>query len=815
MNRESELAGARADRDVRAGELRSVENSLAGVTARLGSLEELDAARAEYGDGARLILAEAPTSEIGQLGSVADYLEVDGQYERAVEACAGEILQHVVVRTHDQAEAGIRLAEAHHAGRVGFVVADAADGRFGGFVVPQSDHAPMAGVRCLLDVVRVSGPAADAIRAVLAEAWIADDFGAALEAACRVSGPIATPQGEVFHGLVRVEGGARAEARGILATKREIKELRERAEEQRLAAERLREEVASLDRFISSTESAILVLQGEQHRQEKAAIGFELQAANADNASERIARKQDQIGTERRTSEEELRAQDARYEEAQASIARIEVDQRAADAQLNDAQRRLFEARERMQAQSSRTAEAKAVHAGLVERASALSAEVGRLEEAGRELESRAARRTEDLLRNSTRREELRTAVAEAERALDAGVRLFDELRDRVKSADERSASLREQFNAQEVRIREARRLVEHVRAEAAQFDVARATAEADLTHLAATCQEAVQATLEEVSAEVDELERAGALASPRPVDDAPEPAEVDDEGDAGPESAAAGVEVSASASPAAPMTADEMVADLRAKIDRMGAVNMMAIDQFDDLESRHTFLTTQRKDLIDSIAATNDAIKKIDKTTKERFREAFAAINENFARHVQNALRWRARRPGPPRRERSSRERHRHHRAAARQASPERAAAVGRRKSAHGDGADVRDLQIPSEPVLPAGRNRRAARRRQHRTVRRDAAGHAGRDAVHPDHPQPEDDGDRRSPLRGHDGRAGGVEVDFSTTQLIGDRAIGDRVMGSVIGDRAIRSPIARSRDCPISRSPDHPIARWRDSSP
>jgi chromosome segregation protein len=74
------------------------------------------------------------------------------------------------------------------------------------------------------------------------------------------------------------------------------------------------------------------------------------------------------------------------------------------------------------------------------------------------------------------------------------------------------------------------------------------------------------------------------------------------------------------------------MVADLRTKIERMGAVNMMAIDQFDDLESRHAFLTTQRKDLVDSIAATNEAIKKIDKTTKERFREAFAAINENFA---------------------------------------------------------------------------------------------------------------------------------------------------------------------------------------
>jgi chromosome segregation protein len=629
-SRESELTGARGSRESRASELRGLENSLAGVTARLQSLEELEAARAEYGEGARLILAEAPASEVGQLGSVADYLEVDGQYERAVEACVGEFLQHVVVRTHEQAEAGIRLAEAHHAGRVGFVVSDAADGRINSLVIPHSDHAPMGGVRCLLDVVRVSGPAADAISAVLSDAWIADDFGAALEAACRVSGTIATLQGEVFRGLVRVEGGARAEARSILTTKREIKELRERAEEQRLAVDRLREEVTSLDLLICSTESAILVLQGEQHRQEKAVVGFELQAANAHNEIERIARKQDQIANERRTADEELRAQEARQEEAQASIARIEVDQRAADAQLNDAQRRLFEARERMQSQAIKTAEAKAAHAGLVERASALGAEVNRLEEAGRELEARVARRAEDLLRNTTRAEELRNGVAEAERALDGGLRTFDELRERVKIADDHSATLREQFNVQETHIREARRVVEGVRAEAAQFDVARATAEADLTHLAATCVETVQATLDEVSAEVEELEKAGALASPKPVDDAPEPAEVEDEAEAvsGADEGAA----ASSASPARSMTADEMVADLRAKIEHMGAVNMMAIDQFDDLESRHAFLTAQRKDLIDSIAATNEAIKKIDKTTKERFREAFVAINENFA---------------------------------------------------------------------------------------------------------------------------------------------------------------------------------------
>ena len=63
------------------------------------------------------------------MGSVADYLEVDRRYERAVEASLGESLQHVVVASHAHAAAGLRLARDRNAGRVGFVVVDQAPTR--------------------------------------------------------------------------------------------------------------------------------------------------------------------------------------------------------------------------------------------------------------------------------------------------------------------------------------------------------------------------------------------------------------------------------------------------------------------------------------------------------------------------------------------------------------------------------------------------------------------------------------------------------------------------------------------------------------
>ncbi len=621
--RDSELGIARGRRDTLGRELRHREHDLAGAVARLKSLEELEAARAEYGEGARLVLAESG-DVVSQLGSVADYVEVDERYELAVAACLGDLLQHVVVQSPEQATAGIAFARERNAGRVGFLIATPAAAAPSVESDPRFDSAD---VLPLSAVVRASGPAAETIDRICAHAFFADTREAAYLASMRTTAPVATIDGEVFRSAQRVEGGGRSETRTILATKREIKQLREHAELETAALARLREETSGVDVDIAAVESTIASLQSELHRQEKAIVAFELQVVSAGDSGERVSRKQEQVAVERRTAEEELSAQEARQDEARESIHRIELEQRTADEQLSTAQRRLFEAREAAESQARRTAEAKAAHAALVERTSGLVTEIQRLEDASNDLEQRAIARADDLRRNGVRREELRASIEHSERQLTNDLHAFDELREAVRMADETSQSLRADFDSQEQTIREARRSVEGVRAEAARLDVERATAESDLGHLAAACVESVQITLDEVSAEVEQMERDGQLASPRAVDDAPDAAEVEEESQPAADAAS-----QTSPTPGTrTLTPDEMVGDLRTKIERMGAVNMMAIDQFDDLESRHTFLTAQRRDLVDSIAATNEAIRRIDKTTRERFQDAFTVINQYF----------------------------------------------------------------------------------------------------------------------------------------------------------------------------------------
>src|SRR5207253_3154586 len=124
--RESELASARIEHEWRARSVRAREHELAGLEARLTSLEQLDAARAGYSDAARTVLVEA-NGTVNQQGAIADYLEVEAGYERAVEACLGDLLEHVVVERPEHAAAGFRLVRDANAGRCGFLVTSAVD----------------------------------------------------------------------------------------------------------------------------------------------------------------------------------------------------------------------------------------------------------------------------------------------------------------------------------------------------------------------------------------------------------------------------------------------------------------------------------------------------------------------------------------------------------------------------------------------------------------------------------------------------------------------------------------------------------------
>jgi len=75
----------------------------------------------------------------------------------------------------------------------------------------------------------------------------------------------------------------------------------------------------------------------------------------------------------------------------------------------------------------------------------------------------------------------------------------------------------------------------------------------------------------------------------------------------------------------------DRLYHEMRGRLEAMGPVNMMALEEYKETAERHTFLDTQRKDLISSIENTTATIREIDEFSRQKFEEAFTKINENF----------------------------------------------------------------------------------------------------------------------------------------------------------------------------------------
>jgi chromosome segregation protein len=92
-----------------------------------------------------------------------------------------------------------------------------------------------------------------------------------------------------------------------------------------------------------------------------------------------------------------------------------------------------------------------------------------------------------------------------------------------------------------------------------------------------------------------------------------------------------------------APLEGDALAAsetqyqEMKSRVEAMGPVNMMALEEYNECEQRFTFLERERADLLQSIADTQQTIGELDQISRQKFEEAFAIINSHFANAFQS----------------------------------------------------------------------------------------------------------------------------------------------------------------------------------
>jgi len=579
-----EEARTRAETATREVEtLQSESDSLAG---RRASLEEMVDTHSAFDEGVRALL-EKP-GDLDVRGVVADTLETASEYERPVEAFLGDRLQAVLVADTDLALKGIRWLQSSGAGRGAFLPLASARTR--------SDCGPLRAiaeqepkVRGLLsDFYRVTGPHADRIGASLPDALVVETLEDALEIVSR-QGPVAmaTLDGETLRGAI-VEGGRGV--KGLLAPRREVREVAVRQEQVEALIQTARATQAEALGAVEAAAAEGRVLEERIHTAEKDLVAVRHELHTAEEEASRLDRKAAILETERSQAEEERGAAAVRLAEIDLSLGGAEEERQEGHRRLATLAGAVMEARQATEAAQGRHAEALSALAALRERLAAAENECRRLEDDLTELARRIDGARTRAAETATRRGELERELAEVEALLSEALQGRERVTADATVAEEKVRGIREELEGREQGLKERRHERDVLRDALNELEVGRARNGSDLDHVARECHQAVGQTAAEAAATLTDEDKVQEL-----------------------ESLAAQVE------------------ELRERLDRMGAVNTLAVEQAEELEERHTFVTAQRQDLLDSIAELDHAVKKIDRASRERFQEAFRIINQHF----------------------------------------------------------------------------------------------------------------------------------------------------------------------------------------
>ena len=591
-------------------ELTRVRDEHSRASHRLESLKELDQRRAYYSPAVQLIFApsESPR-DFHFIGTLADALNVDAKWERAVEGVLGSSLQSIVVPTPDDAVRAAQWLRENNGGRASFLVA----GLHGG-----SDEVnTVTALACRLeersslsfslvegfredlricDLLGAPQQLVTVLRRTLPQkmnARLAASLDEAMAKSIATGEMYVTLNGDwIASGQFVNAGDARdlEEGAGLLAFKRELRELETRAEVLGREVDTASKTANEARARLVELEDAVVILNEAIGREERDALAREHTTTNLEQEVERAERHMRVVGQDSaRVDQERLEVESRRAQtllEAETAEAARET---AADNVIN-ASARLTDLRREAETESESLAGQRATAAAAAERRRATTAELRRIEGELTDFGARVERYRMDMAEMAGRSEELKLSIADLELAANSVE--SDRAREEEQIADlsNRLQTARVQADEFSSELSDLNRRAGEVRDSRGALEVQRAEAQARQTFVHENCQTELGQSLDELARELTFSEEFDLEASHTRVE------------------------------------------ELRTRLEGFGGVNMMALEELAEAEQRLLFLTVQRQDIVEGISATEEALREIKRRSRERFRHAFEQINKNFS---------------------------------------------------------------------------------------------------------------------------------------------------------------------------------------
>lgn len=597
--RSSAIEQTRQDLAQKRAELSTLQESLAdlqgrygGVSQRLQLLEDLEQKREGLGSGVKEVLARAQSDTTGPFsevqGLVADLIQADVEVARLVDVALGEAAQRVVVRGHRLVEL-LKSGNLDIDGRVGIIRREhirqqpAADSLLYGQpgVIGRAD-----------ELVQVAEENQVLARHLLARTWLVDDLVCALslqEVYANRRLRFVTRKGELVEADgTLVVGMQRAEA-GLISRRSEMITLREQSEVLQREVALATNRVAEVRKLIQQRDQQLA--ENEQQLREA-----EQERFGTNGRLETARERQTQLDNLLKVSASELQAAHSQRQSAKTGLAEAsgqltQVRQRSeeleSDIAASDQRAEAIEPDRKRQQRS--VTEAKVELAKCEQRLESLRIQVQQFEEDRRERGQALQDIHAQLDRTQTRGEESELHVLESSSHIASLYLRKELLASKATQLAGRKLTLAEQKSAVASDVQKQRKQLRELESAHHEAELRAGQARHERNSLAERMRDDYGIELDQVPDSVSQEEEV-------------ERQEVEEE-----------------------------ISALRRKINNIGAVNMDALAELDDLEERFGSLSAQHQDLTEAKQALERIITKINADSRRLFVETLEAIRTNF----------------------------------------------------------------------------------------------------------------------------------------------------------------------------------------
>ncbi len=594
--------------------------------SRLGMLEQLEGSREGFDAGAVAALRQSRSV----IGSLADRIRVPEQFVVAIENALGHHLQLVLTEQPESAQAILADLNANKVGRASVAalsieIPDDKQLLFGGELLPEENKAAAQNglqkgqiVRAL-DVVKAEPSVDKLLKALLGRTFVASDLVTATDqiqnghAGCdfvTLTGDLLSRHGVYTGGYLNGHGNPKGPA-SILGRKNQITELQnELTEVQNRVAEMSRRRGALLGEQ-TELQAGLQRAQTELREQEVAIATREGEFNALQNSSRLLHQKIETVVFEIQSLAAQEQEGSQKRNALAAQLAELELRERAGQGKVAGLTAELENLRQRRDTANSALTESKVALAAEEQLLASFRQQQQALEQRIRELTQALEQRRGEVSSFVGRKEQAESEILDSRAQVEKLRHEREQVGAQTTELSGRKNLLETDISSREDNLRGQRNRLTELQNQRGAIDVELAQKNMSVQNLRERVQQKYHVNLDDVRSEcititfADEGPAKIVVLTPE-------------------EMAAAGAATDWNA-------VAQQIESLQKRLDEIGPVNLVAIEEYEETEQRYQFLSKQHDDLVSAKAQLLEVINRINVQTRQMFVETFAKIRDNF----------------------------------------------------------------------------------------------------------------------------------------------------------------------------------------